>query len=152
MVGLDVAVLQDRQGREKLALVIGGLVAVATQCGEGLHDRAIAKILAEIRFDTPERDEDVSIDPEASLDAAERVGVAVEHGLAVVDPLLVDEPRHIVPDRRRELGLLVLEMQHVVGLEAARRGIEGLGRHAMRRSEPIATIEDRLGSRKPPTR
>ena len=73
------------------------------------------------------------VDPEAGLDAAERVGVTAEHGLAVVDPFLIDEPRHVVPDRRRELGLLVLEMQHVVGFEAIRCGIEGLGCNPMRR-------------------
>ena len=73
--GIDVAVLDDLQGRHQLAGEIG-LTArrVAGQRGERLHQRPIAEILAEIRLDAPNARDHVAIDAETGFRLAAAPG------------------------------------------------------------------------------
>jgi hypothetical protein len=129
---LDVAVLDDLQGGEQLAPeVVAPPAAVADERRQRLHERTPAEILAEIGLDAPDARDDVAVDPEARFRGRERLPVLAHGGAPIGDALVIHEGRDVVPDRRLELGLIILKLQHLeVGLEPARGGVERLGRDA----------------------
>jgi hypothetical protein len=133
--GIDVAALDDLQGRHQLALEeVAAAVVGADQRGEGLHQRHLAEVLAEIGFDTPDRRDGVAVDAVAAFRVDERLRMLAHGGLAVVHPLLVHQGGHVVPDRRLELGLGLGEFEHLLVVADAGRGrAEGLGGDALRR-------------------
>ncbi|MNZ77120.1 hypothetical protein D3C78_956450 [compost metagenome] len=58
--------------------------------------------------------------------------VLLQHGLAIGHPLLVHQPRQIVPDRRDELRLGVEQVQHTqVGLQILCVALVAAGLHTL---------------------
>ena len=51
---------------------------------------------------------------------------------AILHPIFIDKASKVVPDRRREFGLVVEEACGVVGLKPARGAVEGAGDDASR--------------------
>ncbi len=127
-IGVDIPGLDDLQGAEQLAAE-ELLPPVETRQGRQRHQqRARPEGAAVIAFDTPDRDHRGGIHPIAPLRARQRIGVAGEHRAPVRHPLLIDQPGHVVPDRRGELRLAVEQRQHArVGHE-----VPGVGRERRR--------------------
>ena len=131
--GVDVAVLDDLEGRHQLAgEVVAPARAVAGDGRERLHEGTAADILAEIRFDAPDAGDREAVDPVARFRRRERLPPLAHGGLAVLDAFLVDEGGEIVPDRRLELGLVVHQLEDLqVGLDAPGRRVECLAGNAL---------------------
>ena len=124
--GLTSPSLDDLQRRDQLAAKIGRVLAVAGERRERLHQGTLADGFAEIGFDAPDGDHDMAIDAEARFDRIERRAPLRQHGSAVRDALIIDESGEIIPDRRLELGLLLLQVEHgPIGGKPARLRIEG---------------------------
>ena len=82
-------------------------------------------------FDPPDRRQHVAADAKGLFGVREGAGLPRHRRLAVGDALLVDQAVHVVPDRRLELGLRLLELEHLhVRLQAVERPIEGRVRDA----------------------
>ncbi len=150
LLGRNVAAVDDLQGRHQLGAEIVLPLAHAGEGRERLHQRPLAHLRAEIRFDPPDRGDHVAADAVGLLGVGERAGVLRHRRLAVGDPLLVDQARDIVPDRRLELRLLLLEFQHLhVGLKPAEGLVERGGakcrRARRRRAAPRRRRRNRPG-------
>jgi hypothetical protein len=73
----------------------------------------------------------MAVDAEAGLRRGQGLAPSAHGGFAVLHPLVVHEGGEIIPDRRLELRLVVHEVEdRQVGLDAAGRRVEGLGRDA----------------------
>ena len=74
----------------------------------------------------------MAVDAEARLGRGKRLSRLPHGGAAVLHPLLVDEGREVIPDRRLELGLVVHEVEdRQIRGDAAGRDVESLAGHAL---------------------
>ena len=117
--------VDDLQGRHQFGAEIVRPLAEAHERRERLDERALAHVHAEVRLHAPDRRQDIAADAISLLGARERAGFSRHRRLAVGDALVVDEGRHIVPDRRLELRLLLREIEHLhVGLQPVEGQVE----------------------------
>ena len=127
----NVAAVDDLQRRHELGTEVARALAEAGERGQGLHQRPLAHRRAEVRFDPPDRRQHVAADAVRLFGVGEGARLARHRRPAVGDPLVVDKAGDIVPDRRRELGLRLLELQYFhIRLEAGERAIDRLARDA----------------------
>jgi hypothetical protein len=129
----DVAARDDLDRREKLAAE-KLLPAADTRERRGRADHiAIAFIGAEIRFDAPDRSDDIRIDTVSLLDPLKGRAVLREHLAALIDTALHDKLVDIIPDRFRELRLTIHQLDNFhVRVEIARFAIVDCLRNAAR--------------------
>ena len=74
---------------------------MASDCTTGPR----AETPAEIGFDAPDRGDRRGVDAETRLRRRQRLAHICHHRAAVSDPLLINEPGEIVPDRSLEFRL-----------------------------------------------
>ena len=131
LVGRHVAAIDDFQRRHQFRAEIAGPLAEAGKRRQRLHERALAHLRAEIQFDAPDRRENVAADAIGLFRPSQRARFPSHRRLAVGDPLVIDEGGHIVPDRGLELGLILLEIEHLhIRRKAAEGCVEGRARDA----------------------
>src|SRR5579872_877012 len=117
--------VDDLQSGDQLAAKVAGALAVAAERRQRLDQRARAHRLAIIGFDAPDRGDDRARNAVALLRQSEGAGVFAQAVLAVGDPLVVDEAGEIVPDRRLEFRLVLLQAEDFhVRLHAGGRLVE----------------------------
>ena len=127
LVGRHVAAVDDLERRHQFGAEIVGAPAEAGKRGQRLHERAGPHLLAEIQLHAPDRRQYVAADPELLLRAEKRARLAPHRRFAVGDPVVAGEGVDIVPDRRLELRLLALEIEHFhVRLESVEGDAEGV--------------------------
>ncbi len=125
MLGRDVAAVDDFQRRDQFGAEIPGALAHAGERRERLNQRPLAHLCAEIGLHPPDGGQHVPADAVGLFRVGERRRVTRHRRLAVGNPLLVDQARDIVPDRRLELRLLLLELQHLrVRLKPCKRPVK----------------------------
>ena len=103
----DVAVLDDLETCEEFAAEVGLAAPVAGQGRQRLEQRPLAEVASEVALDAPDRDDRRRVDAVTRFDLLQHVAPAGEHLAAVGHPLLVDQAREVVPDRRDEFRLRV---------------------------------------------
>ena len=124
----------DLQRRHQLAREIvlparaRSRTSVASDCTRGRPPKSLPKF----ELDAPDAGDHMAVDAEAGLGRGERLAPLLHGGAAVLHPLLVDERRQIIPDRRLELGLVVHEFEdRQIGLDAAGGHVESLAGDAL---------------------
>ncbi len=101
--------------------------SVASDCTIG----RLPEILAEIRFNAPDRRDDRFVDAIATFRDRQSMRPLLHLGAPVGDAFVIDEPREIIPDRRLEFGLRGLEAQKIgIRRKIARRDIDRRGGNA----------------------
>ena len=79
-------------------------------------------------LDPPDRRQHGAADAIFLFRTGERAALPRHRRLAVGDPIVVHQPVDIVPDGRLELGLLLLEIEHLrIRLEPVEGDVEGPG-------------------------
>ena len=104
-IGRNVAALQDFQRRQKLfAEIIAAAADAGERRGRAQH-RAVAAHGAVIRFDAPDRGDDVAIDAISALGRGENRSVLRQQLAPARDAIVADQEIEIVPGRFVELRL-----------------------------------------------
>ena len=115
-----MAFLQDAQRRRELAAKVSLPSPEARQCGQRLHQRAPAQVLAKVAFHAPHADHHVGRHAGLLLDAAQRVLPLGVRGAPVGHALVIDQHGDVVPHGQGELRLAIQQHQH-----------RGVGRQAL---------------------
>ncbi len=120
MLGGHVAVLENLERGEKFLAEIVLPPADAGERRGRLHHRALAALRAEIRLDSPDRRENIAINPVGFFNGVERLAVLCDGEAPGGDTVFVHEIVEIVPDRFLELGLPVQKIHDLeIGREPA---------------------------------
>ena len=131
--GAHVAVLQDLQRRDQLALEEAPPPPLVGERRQRRDHRHVAAPLAVEALHPPDRGHHLGLDPVARLDRAERPPLLRQRRPPLADPLLRGGDRQIVLERPGELGLVAVPLDHP-GQEACLRE----GRVERRRARPPA--------------
>ena len=122
-----VAAMNDFERRKEFLPEIILAPADAGERRGRLQHRALADRAAEIRFDPPDRRDDVAVDPIGFLHRREYRLVFRQNLPSAGDAGVVHQKIEIIPQRLRELRLGVEQVHDVeIGLEIPRVGLERL--------------------------
>src|SRR5262249_47774753 len=105
MLRAHVTAREDLERGEKL---LAEIILAAADAGERRRPtdhRAVADLIAVVRFHAPDRDDKVTVDAISLLDRIEGRAMSCQDGAAVLDAILIHQNIEIIPDRFRELGL-----------------------------------------------
>ena len=89
MLDGDVTMFENLERGEKFLAKIVLPPADAGECRGRLHHRALSALRAEIRFDPPDRGENVAIDPVGSFNGVEGLAVLRDGDAADGDSIVV---------------------------------------------------------------
>jgi hypothetical protein len=132
LVGRQIAAIDDLERRDELtAEVVLAPRPRAHQGGQSLGERPPSGELPVVGLHAPDRRDRVAVDAVACFRGRQGGRVTGHHLPAVVDALLVHQERHVVPDRRLELGLRLHRLDDLgIGRDARHHAIEGRAGHA----------------------
>ena len=107
MLRLQVAAMKDFQRGKKLVAEIGLTAADAGQRRRRTQHRPVAAERAVVRFDSPDRGDDIAVDAVLLLDLVEDSLVLGEDFAAAGDARVAHQDVEIIPERLGELGLRI---------------------------------------------
>ncbi len=130
MLLAHVAARDDLERGEKLVAEVLLPAADAGERGGGADHRAVADLRAVVRFDAPDRRDDMAVDAVGSLHGIERRAVLGQDHAAVGNARVGDQDVEIFPGRLGELGLRVEQIHDPqVGRDPRQQLVEQRPRH-----------------------